>query len=108
MRQLREPEAVIAIVDDDPSVRRELQRLIGSVGSKPETLSIFSVMPDLSGGVVARQQLRVGQRADGAVRVDIRGLPRSEAHDQRFGLLGRESCGVEIAWKSKLLAAPAV
>jgi hypothetical protein len=30
MRQLREPEAVIAIVDDDPSVRRGLQRLIRS------------------------------------------------------------------------------
>jgi len=46
MRQLREPEAVIIeIVDDDPWVRRGLKRLIGSVGWKPETLSIFSVMP---------------------------------------------------------------
>ena len=49
MRQLPEPEAVIiAIVDDDASVRRELQRLIGSVSWKPETLSIFSVMPGKS------------------------------------------------------------
>jgi FixJ family two-component response regulator len=37
MRQLREPEAVIAIVDDDPSVQRGLQRLVRSVGWKPET-----------------------------------------------------------------------
>ena len=66
MRELPEPEAIIiAIVDHDPWVQRGLQRLIGSVGWKPETLSIFSVMPDLSGRVVARQQLRVGQRADG-------------------------------------------
>ena len=52
MGQLREPEAVvIAIVDDDPSVRRGLQRLIGSVGWKPETLSIFSVMPGETGNL---------------------------------------------------------
>jgi hypothetical protein len=38
MRQLPEPEAVIiAIVDDDPSVRRGPQWLIRSVGWKPET-----------------------------------------------------------------------
>src|SRR5215469_15208070 len=36
MGQLREPEAVIAIVDDDPSVRKGLQRLIRSAGWKAE------------------------------------------------------------------------
>ena len=36
MRQPPKPEAVIAIVDDDFSVRRSLQRLIRSVGWKPE------------------------------------------------------------------------
>ena len=39
MRQLREPEAVIAIVDDDPSVQRGLQRLIRSAGWKAETFA---------------------------------------------------------------------
>jgi FixJ family two-component response regulator len=39
MRQLPEPEAVIAIVDDDPSVQRGLQRLIRSAGWKPETFA---------------------------------------------------------------------
>jgi len=36
MRQLRQPEAVIAIVDDDASVQRGLQRLIRSAGWKVE------------------------------------------------------------------------
>jgi len=36
MRELHEPEAVVAIVDDDPSVRRGLQRLIRSAGWKAE------------------------------------------------------------------------
>jgi FixJ family two-component response regulator len=36
MQELREPEAVVAIVDDDPSVRRSLQRLIRSAGWKAE------------------------------------------------------------------------
>ena len=36
MRELREPEAVVAIVDDDLSVRRSLQRLIRSAGWKAE------------------------------------------------------------------------
>lgn len=39
MRQLPEPEAVIAIVDDDPSARRGLQRLIRSAGWKAETFA---------------------------------------------------------------------
>ena len=40
MRQLREPEAVfIAIVDDDPSVRKGLQRLIRSAGWRAETFA---------------------------------------------------------------------
>ena len=39
MRQLRDPEAVIAIVDDDPSVQRGLQRLIRSAGWKAETFA---------------------------------------------------------------------
>jgi FixJ family two-component response regulator len=36
---LRQPEPVIAIVDDDPSVRRGLQRLIRSAGWKVETFA---------------------------------------------------------------------
>jgi len=36
---VREPEPVIAIVDDDPSVRRGLQRLIRSAGWKAETFA---------------------------------------------------------------------
>jgi FixJ family two-component response regulator len=36
MRELREPEAVVAIVDDDLSVRMGLQRLIRSAGWKAE------------------------------------------------------------------------
>ena len=40
MRELRKPEAVlIAIVDDDPSVQRGLQRLIRSAGWKAETFA---------------------------------------------------------------------
>ena len=40
MRQLPEPEAVIiAIVDDDPSVRKGLQRLIRSAGWRAETFA---------------------------------------------------------------------
>ena len=39
MPELREPKAVIAIVDDDPSVQRGLQRLIRSAGWKPETFA---------------------------------------------------------------------
>ena len=39
MPELREPEAVIAIVDDDPSVQRGLQRLIRSAGWKAETFA---------------------------------------------------------------------
>jgi FixJ family two-component response regulator len=36
---VREPDAIIAIVDDDPSVRQGLQRLIRSAGLKPETFA---------------------------------------------------------------------
>lgn len=39
MGELRQPEPVIAIVDDDPSVRRGLQRLIRSAGWKVETFA---------------------------------------------------------------------
>ena len=39
MRESRESNAVIAIVDDDPSVRRGLERLIRSVGWKAETFA---------------------------------------------------------------------
>jgi FixJ family two-component response regulator len=39
MGELPEPEPVIAIVDDDPSVRRGLQRLIRSAGWKVETFA---------------------------------------------------------------------
>jgi len=48
MRQLRQPEAVIAIVDDDASVQRGLQRLIRSAGWKVETFASapeFLAMP---------------------------------------------------------------
>ena len=39
MRELQESDAIIAIVDDDPSVRRGLQRLIRSVGWKAESFA---------------------------------------------------------------------
>ena len=39
MGQPREPEVVIAIVDDDPSVRRGLQRLVRSAGWKAEAFA---------------------------------------------------------------------
>lgn len=39
MRELREPEAVVAIVDDDPSVREGLQTLIRSAGWRTETFA---------------------------------------------------------------------
>ena len=39
MRELRETEPIVAIVDDDPSVRRGLQRLIRSAGWKAETFA---------------------------------------------------------------------
>ena len=39
MRELRETEPIVAIVDDDPSVRRGLQRLIRSAGWKSETFA---------------------------------------------------------------------
>lgn len=37
MRKLQEADATVAIVDDDPSVRKSLERLIRSVGWKTET-----------------------------------------------------------------------
>ena len=37
MRQLQESDALIAIVDDDASVRKGLERLIRSLGWKTET-----------------------------------------------------------------------
>jgi FixJ family two-component response regulator len=39
MRESREQDAIIAIVDDDPSVRRGLERLIRSAGWKAETFA---------------------------------------------------------------------
>lgn len=39
MPELRGPEAVVAIVDDDPSVRKSLQRLIRSAGWKAEAFA---------------------------------------------------------------------
>ena len=44
MRELRVSEVVIAVVDDDPSVRRGLERLIRSVGWQAE---IFTSVPEL-------------------------------------------------------------
>ena len=38
-RESREQDAIIAIVDDDPSVRRGLERLIRSAGWKAETFA---------------------------------------------------------------------
>ena len=39
MQESAEYNAVIAVVDDDPSVRRGLERLIRSVGWKAETFA---------------------------------------------------------------------
>jgi FixJ family two-component response regulator len=36
MRESRESDAVISVVNDDPSVRLGLQRLIGSIGWEPK------------------------------------------------------------------------
>ena len=39
MRESRQSDAVIAIVDDDPSVRKGLERLIRSLGWQAETFA---------------------------------------------------------------------
>jgi FixJ family two-component response regulator len=39
MRELQEPDAIVAIVDDDPSVRRGLERLFRSLEWKAETFA---------------------------------------------------------------------
>jgi FixJ family two-component response regulator len=39
MPELQESDAIIAIVDDGPSVRRGLERLVRSVGWKTETFA---------------------------------------------------------------------
>ena len=39
MRESREPDPIIAIVDDDPSVREGLQSLIESAGWRAETFA---------------------------------------------------------------------
>ena len=39
MRESRQPDAIIAIVDDDPSVRRGLERLIRSAGWNAESFA---------------------------------------------------------------------
>jgi hypothetical protein len=39
MQEPQESDALIAIVDDDPSARRGLQRLVRSVGWKAETFA---------------------------------------------------------------------
>jgi FixJ family two-component response regulator len=78
MRPSREPEAVIAIVDDDPSVRDGLESLIRSAGFRAETfasaqeflarnradspgcLVLDLQMPGLSGLDLQRQMAEVG------------------------------------------------
>ena len=78
MREPREPEAVVAIVDDDPSVRRSLQRLIRSAGWKaapfasaqeflaqprtdaPSCLVLDLQLPGLSGLDLQKQLAEVG------------------------------------------------
>ena len=78
MRELQESDAIIAIVDDDPSARRGLERLIRSVGWKAETfasareflarprtqapncLVLDLQLPDLSGLDLQKQMVEVG------------------------------------------------
>jgi FixJ family two-component response regulator len=78
MRESRESEAVIAVVDDDPSVRQGLQRLIRSAGWKAETfasaqeflarppteapscLVLDLQLPDLSGLDLQKRMAEVG------------------------------------------------
>jgi FixJ family two-component response regulator len=78
MRESRQSEAVIAVVDDDPSVRQGLQRLIRSVGWKAETfasaqeflarppteapscLVLDLQLPDLSGLDLQKRMAEVG------------------------------------------------
>ena len=50
MRESREQDAIIAIVDDDPSVRRGLERLIRSAGWKAETFASAQEFLDRPGG----------------------------------------------------------
>ena len=78
MRESRQSEAVIAVVDDDPSVRQGLQRLIRSAGWKAETfasaqeflarppteapscLVLDLQLPDLSGLDLQKRMAEVG------------------------------------------------
>jgi FixJ family two-component response regulator len=78
MRESRQSEAVIAVVDDDPSARQGLQRLIRSVGWKAETfasaqeflarppteapscLVLDLQLPDLSGLDLQKRMAEVG------------------------------------------------
>jgi FixJ family two-component response regulator len=78
MRESRQSEAVIAVLDDDPSVRQGLQRLIRSVGWKAETfasaqeflarppteapscLVLDLQLPDLSGLDLQKRMAEVG------------------------------------------------
>ncbi len=78
MRESREFNAIIAIVDDDPSVRRGLERLIRSLGWKAETfasaqeflarprteapscLVLDLQLPDLSGLDLQKQMAQAG------------------------------------------------
>jgi len=78
MRESRQSEAIIAVVDDDPSVRQGLQRLIRSVGWKAETfasaqeflarppteapscLVLDLQLPDLSGLDLQKRMAEVG------------------------------------------------
>ena len=52
-RESREQDAIIAIVDDDPSVRRGLERLIRSAGWKAETFASAQEFLDRPGGEAA-------------------------------------------------------
>ena len=78
MRESRQPDAIVAIVDDDPSVRRSLQRLIRSAGwnsesfasaqeflarSSPETprcLVLDLQLPGLSGLDLQKRMAEIG------------------------------------------------
>ncbi len=49
MRELQESDAIIAIVDDDPSARKGLERLIRSAGWKTETFASAQAFLDRPG-----------------------------------------------------------
>ena len=84
MRESREQDAIIAIVDDDPSVRRGLERLIRSAGWKAETFASAQEFLDRP-GAEAPSCLVLDLQLPGLRGLD---LQNSHQHELSFALLG--------------------